>query len=261
MTLLAGEALDIVRHALGGEVHSAITGLRVLNETGRWLYSARPWVFLRGAMESLSFTSGQDYIDLPEDFGAIVAVDRADGFHSSLSMVTPETLLELRTTTPVAAAFKFWGCVTWDHADIEGSASVSGGYTVTPTTAAEARAKKRPTPRLEVYPQPSATNTGALLLMYTRGWRQVLEDTDTIFVPEWLEGVYLRAARIWAQGYDKVSGYDKDGELESLVRGAEWRAAVTHDSNIQTDLGTIEGGAAQRRGWYRHFDQAISSPS
>lgn len=261
MTLLAGEALKIAEHALGGSVHPAVTGLRVLNDTGRWLVSVRPWVYLRGGMEALDVTADQDYVVLPSDFGSILGVARSSSFTPSFNLTTPQEMLRLRTYTPAVSSHTFWGTVVYDHADIEGTASSAQSYTVTPTTAAQIKATKKPSPRLDLYPMPTNTATGSLLLYYARGWRAVEEDTDTIFVPDWLEGVYLRALRIWAKGYEEEDTFSKDDNLDRLVMGAEYRAAITRDSQIQAEKGPIQGGAVQRPGSYRNYEGAIGDPS
>jgi len=261
MTLLAGEALKITEHVLAGSVHPAITGLRVLNDTGQWLVSTRPWVYLRGGMDALDITAGEDFVALPQDFGGIITVARSESFTPSFILTTLEEMMRLRTYTPAVSSFTFWGSVTYDHADITGTASSSGAYSVTATTEAEIKAKKKPTPRLDLYPMPGDTTTGALLLYYTRGWRKVEEDTDTIFVPEWLEGLYLRAARIWARGYEEEDTFDKDAALANLQLGPEYKAAIVRDSQIQVDKGLIQGGATQKLGWYRNYDGPVGDPS
>jgi hypothetical protein len=260
MTLLAGEALKIAEHALGGAVDPVITGLRCLNETGEWLVSARPWIYLRGGMEALDLTLDQDYIDLPADFGAIVSMDRASGSSTQFFLLTVDELLELRQGSTLAGAGTIWGAVVYDHADITGT-SDGVNYNVTASTASEIRAKKHPTARLDIYPTPTLSTTGALLLYYTRGWRGVEEDTDTIFVPSWLEGVYLRALRIWAKGYEEEDSFNKDQALQSLTMGMEWRAAVTRDSNIQTEMGVLRGGAAAGHTRWRNLDGTSLNPS
>lgn len=260
MTLLAGQAKEIVEHGLAGAVHPAITSLRVLNETGEWLVSARPWVYLRGAMEALDLTSGQDYVDLPSDFGAIVSIDRTTNFTSSVFLTSTEELLSLRRGWNTAGARSIWCAVVYDHADITGTAAGSN-YTVTPATAAEIKALKAPSPRLDIYPEPTSSTTGALLLYYTRGWRRVEEDTDTVFVPAWLEGVYLRAARIWAKGYEEEDSFNKDQALAVLMQGPEWGAAKTRDANIQMEVGPLRGGAVGGgAGWWNR-DGQVMNPS
>lgn len=261
MTLLAGEALKIAEHALAGGVSPEVTGLRVLNDAGRWLVSVRPWVYLRGGMDALDLVADQDYVALPDGMGAVLKIEHKSGFSSSFILTTPDVIMQLRTTTPVAATHTFWGAVIYDHADITGTASVSGAYDVSATTAATIKATKKPTPRLDIYPMPTTSSTGGLLIHYTRGWRAIDEDTDTVFVPDWLEGVYLRAVRIWAKGYEEEDTFSKDDALDRLIVGAEYRAAVTRDSNIQMEKGVLSGGATQREGWYRSYEGSVGDPS
>lgn len=260
MTLLAGEALKIAEHVLGGPMHSAIDPLRVLNDTGEWLVSVRPWNYLLGGVEALDLVADQHHISLPADFGAMVSLSQSEGFTKDIQLSTPGELMDLRRGLAPGGDGFIWAAVTYDHADITGTSS-GGLFTVTPTTDAEARAQKHPTARLEIYPAPEASSTGAILLFYTRGWRSVSEDTDTIFAPTWLEGVYLRAVRIWAKGYEEEDSFDKDQALQKLILSPEFRAAVTRDSNTQMELGPLRGGAtSSRRGW-RNFDGPVLDPT
>ena len=161
----------------------------------------------------------------------------------------------------MVATFTFWGTVIYDHADITGTKSVDNAYNVTPTTAATQKATKKPSPRLDLYPMPATSETGALLLSYTRGWNKLEEDTDTVFVPDWLESLYLRAARIFARGYEEEDIFDRDAALAGLMNGPEFQAAATRDGNIQTNLGSIEGGVGRRRGYYRSFEGSVADPT
>jgi len=265
MTLLAGEALKIAEHVIGGPMHSAITGLRVLNDTGEWLVSARPWKYLLGGVEALDLVADQSYVELPDDFGALVSISQSVGYTKDISLSTPAEIMDLRRGLAPGGDGFIWAALVYGHADITGT-STDGQPVVTPTTAAQIRAAKAPEARLDIYPAPESSTTGALHLYYTRGWRSVSEDTDTIFIPSWLEGVYLRAVRIWARGYEgegvESETFDKDMALERLVRGAEWRAAVTRDSNAQMDFGHLRGGAVNTGGsaWNR-WEGAVADPS
>lgn len=227
--------------------------MHCVNECGQWLVSTRNWRWLRGGLEALSLVSGQPYVDLPNGIGAIIAVDGGQGFPYSFEQTTLEEILRMRSVQAQTTGIYYFASITYEHADIAGT-STGTNHVVTPNTAAETHAKKHPTPRLELYPTPGQTVADGVLLYYQRGWRTVYEDTDTIFVPEWLQGPYLRALRIWAQGYEYSVGsgqsYDKDMALAKLVAGDEWRAAVSRDSALQNTLGRLQGGAAQRgRRW------------
>jgi len=264
MTLLAGEALKIAEHVLGGAMHPAVSGLRVLNETGEWLVSARPWRYLVGGCEALDLVAGQWYVELPEDFGAMISIAQSEGYTKDIRQSTPEEIMDLRRGLAPGGDGFIWAALTYDHADITGTSS-DGLFTVTPSTAAEIRARKSPLARLQIYPEPETSATGALLLFYTRGWRSVSEDTDTIFVPSWLEGVYLRAVRIWARGYEgegvEQDSFDRDLALEKLVKGPQWRAAVTRDSNVQMEMGMLRGGAVGHGYYYNRREGAVEAPS
>ena len=156
----------------------------------------------------------------------------------------------------------YWCAVVWDHADITGTASDSN-ISVTPTTAAQSRARKYPAARLELFPTPTASSTEGVLIYYARQWRDVAEDTDTIFLPDWMEGVYHRAVRAWARGYEEEDTFDKDMALEKLMMGPEGRAAIHQDSVLQVNRGQIRNGQAQPRKIHlpHRFNGSVSGPS
>lgn len=242
MVLLASDSKLVAEHALGGSISTEVTPWRVLNEAGRWLVSSRAWNWQAGGLESLPFVAGQSYVALPEDFQSIHAVDSGQGYEGSVTLTTLADLLRLRANGLESAGYYYWCAVSWDHADITGT-STEPEAPVTPTTPADAIARRYPVPRLELYPTPRNSVTSGVLLYYERGWRELSQDTDTVFLPAWCEGIYHRAVRIFARGYEEEDTFPKDQALASLMMGPEWMAAIAHDTRLQTDLGHIQGGA------------------
>jgi len=262
MTLLVSEAIGIAEHALAGPIHEKITALRCVNEAGHWLCNARPWRWLRGGLEALPFVVDQPYVDLPANFGSITAIEGGRGFPSSIELTTLEELLLYKANAVGSNGTYYTAVVTYDHADITGT-STANNATVTATTAAATAAKKKPTARLEIYPTPDTAATDGILLYYTRGWSPVSQDQDTIFVPDWMESVYLRALRCWAKGYEEDDIYSKDDMLDRFISGSEYLAAIKRDSQAQIDLGVLRGGAAmegQDRSRPSRYNGVIANP-
>lgn len=243
MTLLASQAKQLVEHALGGEVHSAVTPWRCLNGAGHWMCNSRAWRWLRGGLEALALTADQSYVDLPADFGSINAIEGGQGFQASIELTTPDQLLEYKSSATANTGYYYCAVLSYDHADITGT-STGSNHVVAASTAAEQKALKAPTPRLEIYPTPTATVTDGLLLYYTRGWREVSNDTETIFVPDWMEELYIRIARCWAKGYEEDDSYNRDAALMAIMQGPDYAACVRRDTQGQMDKGRVRGGAA-----------------
>ncbi len=250
MVLLASEAIVIAEHALGGEVHSAIGARRCVNEAGEWLVSARQWLWLRGGLEALPLVAAQPYVDLPSNFGTLVGVEGGEGWPHSYIQTTLADLLLMRANTTASTGQYYHCALSYNHGDITGT-STGANHTVTPTTAAQAKALKSPTPRLELYPIPGDSLADGVIVYYTRGWAVIDEaDTDSIFLPSWMESIYLQLVRLWARSYEYDVGSEGPGwkqrALMEIKFGPEWEACVNRDTAAQMDLGQLKGGAVQQ---------------
>jgi len=271
MTLLTGTAVEIAQHRLGGEISPTVSALRVVNETGNLLCGLRNWNWLQGMLEAVELVPGQPYVDLPPGITSVRAADRGDGYRSSFEWVTPEALLEIRSNTPHLATPAYFGAIVWDHADLTGQ-TTSPSYEVTPTTEAEAEARREPTPRIALYPVPSDGGNLDLLLYYTRGWRTVAEDTEPIFIPAFVEPLFLEMLRLRALYYENQDSFNYDDAMRSLIGvpadirypgGVAYEAAVRQDHQLQPDLGRLEGGAAQALtiyGYNSYTKKSIGGP-
>ena len=50
----------------------------LVNEAGRWMTGLRAWSYLRAPDAFLSVVANQDFIDLPQGYGRLLAVDAVD---------------------------------------------------------------------------------------------------------------------------------------------------------------------------------------
>lgn len=260
MVLLAGKAVQVVESVLGGGVDPAIGTLLAVNDAGQWLTSSRPWNYLRGGMEALDLVEGQDWVALPENFGAILSVEQTASYTNTFEFVTLDALLEHRAAGVAPSGATLMAALTYDHADIVGTSS-SPSATVTPTTDAEKRAAKSPIARLELYPTPDADSEGALICFYRRGWVNVYEDTDTIFVPPWLDNVLIRASILFAKGYEEEDFIQLEDALTKFALGRQMASAIRMDNGQQRVLGRVRGGAARGRPYFHRSRGTVSGPS
>ncbi len=238
--LTLGDASQHVLYSLGlDSFPEHLSGAEIVNQAGRWLASVHPWKFLAGAETHIDFVANQDYALLPADTGEVLAIDRADGFHSSFEWTTQQGMVDLRTTTPVAATFHWWGVVV---------------YTASATD-------KKPAPRIDLYPTPTTSLPSALKVRYRRKWAEATKDSDPLYVPDYVEALLIQTAIAFGRGYVEEDVAPLDVRLSQILAGPLYAAAVAQDGRIQRDYGRISGGAAEITSRRRHFDNTVGNPS
>lgn len=122
------------------------------------------------------------------------------------------------------------------------------------------------TPRLEVYPTPTAALSGALTLFYRAGWTDLSDDVDAVSVPPWIEALYLQVLAAFARGLEEEDEAPLSTRLLEVRAGALFEAAVRDDADLEPSLGSILGGAVPSYGkmppWKGPFDyQVAAGPS
>jgi len=164
----------------------------------------------------LNLVSGQSYVTLPTDFGRIVEV-RTPSINSAVRIVSLKELARLRqdSITPT-------GLVTY----------AALAYAAGSTTSA-------PSPRLEIYPAPSSTETGGLLLFYRAGWANVATDTQFVQVPGFCEGAFLSAVKAYAMGWENYGGRTLSDRLIECMGSEEMVSAMGMDQSQQSDYGVL----------------------
>lgn len=237
MSLTIFEADRHIAHALGGNL-VGIDQRRILDEAGRKLLSLRGWNWARRPSTTLTLTSAQSYITLPVDFGSIVAIEYTSTSWNRVRQVTIPDIARMRSES-------------WPSSD---------GIYVAPTFSVDSDGI--PSPRLEVYPTPTATSAGALTLNYSIRWPDMsVADENFIPVPDWMESVYIQLVRATAWGYQDDTMSDR---VARVVSGPEWFAAVRMDESLQPMFGPLRGGMTSRDAdWYGmdYLRTAAAAPS
>ena len=112
MTVTAREALGHIQHALSTDQMPAVGGLRILNDAGNFVVSMHPWRWLEQAQSTLSLTSGQDYMWLPEDLREIVALVATDAINAGIHLTTLQEVAQKRGTT-ISSSLEYWAALAW----------------------------------------------------------------------------------------------------------------------------------------------------
>lgn len=180
---------------------------------------------LTGVAGTISF----NYAALPSDFAELVAYD-ATASTQSFSLTTLQALLEMRASSVGFGQFAFLGAIEW-----AASASTAGGA---------------PTPRLALFPTPTAFLLNALTIQYRAGWREVTDDQNQLSIPAWTETLYLQILRHFAKGYEEDDQGDLSMRLGIVTAGPLFTAAKRRDGLIQPSYGMLRGGALRTNSSY-----------
>lgn len=217
MVLTLSRCLDHVQHALHGRNPSAqVAPLEIVNTAGKHVCSTFGWGFLERPPADLNLVSGQSYVTLPTDVGAVLDIQSQN----------------------TASAFKFLGTGTLSKLQTYGvNDTVTYGMIVNDTTGR---------PRLEVWPVPNANETAALRLYYRAGWTDLTDDdTDTVPFPSFMDALILQVIRAFALGWEEDESLD--ARLEQIEQGRIFMAACEADQGMQNDFGKLEGGCVGPR--------------
>lgn len=222
MALTLTNLRAVVTHALGGGDPAVIitsadaTRDQYINEAGRYLCTMHQWKFLERPPTTLDFTISTAYVALPSDFMELVAYAYSTALTSAFALTTPQSLALMRASN-IAATGSYYGAI------------------VQPTQVNVTTAP--PVPRLELYPTPAASVTGALSIWYRAGWTELTNAANYPNIPLWAETLLITLVRNFARGYEE----DRLEELlAEVVSGPFFQMAKDRDGLIQPDYGPLD---------------------
>lgn len=226
--MLVREAIRIAEHRLGaGPGKTFISGLDIVNEAGRFLFSMRDWSFALRPPIPLGIVNAQQYIDVPVNFAKFMAngvFPNKDAINRSwMKIATLQDVCELRARSLTLPAGIYYGAmVGYEATDPPGGA---------------------PTMRVEVYPTPVLTDPNAFLMAYFGKWIDRTSEEHNVPIPPNLEGLFRYLVRECAAGYEnevEMSIWDRLAAIESSPL---YMAAAREDKMQQPSLGSQPGGA------------------
>ena len=228
-------------------VHTSLDQDEMINNAGRTFFSLHLWNFRYRPQVDLDLTADQKYIELPHDFGELVAYQTDDNY--GITMTTPQGLADHRAVSITVAQNYYWGTIV--------------------QPAQVARDEAPPPPRLEIWPEPSSTtSTQPIHLWYRAGWVDLYNTTDVADVPRYAHMALIQVVRAIASGIQENLLEPKGGVeayLEGVVGGKIWEACVTTDGLQQPDYGPMKGGAISQYDshftWRSRTASAVADPS
>jgi len=245
--LTVADLLAEVRHASGAQNSlPGISDLSLVKQALQYFNSMHSWRTMIRAETSLSLVAGEDYLTLPEDYRDSAVIGYNQGIVNWFRWTDIARLTELRAADDDDQDYSggYWGAMEYR----------------TPATGG------RPIQAISLYPQPVSSATDVFLLRYTA--KLVApgtgEQADTTYlqVIDELEPLLRRLTRIYAEAYYHRDGADLEHRLQALEQSEFLNRMKDLDGAGQTDLGELEGGAAQRAeidtGWW---DSAVNNPA
>lgn len=216
MTITAKVLKDHVSHALGGTVSSQLSEIGIVNEAGRHMFNTA-WGFRSRPPKDITFVSGNDYAELPLDFGEMIAANMKDGLVQTFTFTTFDDLIHRRRTS-TGATNHFWIAISYPRIE-----SDQLGV---------------PMPRLELYPTP--TTGDQLTVSYRAKWEDLIDDDDIAQVPDYAESALIAMTRAFALGYEEEGMELRVAEVEM---GPIWQRLLEKDGIVQPSYGEIRNGA------------------
>lgn len=223
MAISVQACLELVRHSLGGPLSSEIAGYDIVNQAQQVFVTAHPWQWLLRST-TLNLTASQNYINLPSDFRDLEGYEATSGTLTSLRLTTLQRIVELRSSSVPQSTFGYYAALAYS------SASPSGA----------------PTPRLEIYPTPTANSTAAFTIFYRIELPVVSNDQTFISIPRWCEVPFIQLVRAIARGYEEEDQASMQVRIATVKTGEEWQDALLRDGGAQPMLGLMRGGAVQQ---------------
>jgi hypothetical protein len=220
----AGELYTLVRHGLGKEPAPGHDLWGTINRAGRELMTRAQWSWLTVGPVQVPTVGGSEIVELPEDFGQIIAVWLAGNWRTVELTTVAEITRYLTTTlalpTSVKIAFDAW----------------------TPQGSPTSKIK----PRALIWPKANIAQPQVLTMTYRRRWVDVSSrDPDALpSVPAEAEEALILLARAKA----KLLENDEAASAERQAAEAEIQRLMAYDAMRQVNYGPMLGGAGRHKG-------------
>lgn len=234
--------VDQAQAANGGQFDGRTDPVELVNEAGQYLCAMHDWGWLERPAASLDFVANQTYVSLPSDFGKLVKAVMLN----NLSAIVYETSLthieRLRGSTYVDP-FVYYVAIAYP--------AQSGATTLVPN------------PRLEIWPTPGTSETGAMSAVYLAGWTVLSAMNHVAAIPLDMEPLLLQLVRAYGQAAGR-GGIMLQDLLDRIEQGAMVNRLKSSYGGVQGTLGQMMGGAVasslEERGIYRPYT-SISAPA
>jgi len=217
--LTVTDCSDYLIRRLDGE--PSVPVLTLCNRAGSYLVDMHTWSWLIRPSAKLSLRTGSEYIQLPSDFGRMYGQPKPTTVASvvSLEMVSMEEYLRYRQDY-MDGGPRYMATMVYGK-DVDG---IFG-------------------PKMQIWPIPLDDTQDAFRLAYLAKWVDLVNDTEPISIPPWMEFFYLEILFAFAQSYDEHDVAPLSQRLALLQQSAEFMNLKKRDGGVQPFVGIVRGGA------------------
>lgn len=179
-------------------------------------------------------------IELPVDFGELRGGDpihAKDNLVSSMVMVPMQDIIQRRSSpTQATASWVYHGAIS--HNSLM-------------------------QPILEIYPGSTSNSNEHFRVLYSAKWDPVVNDTDQVMVPAYMEGLFLMCCTEYGRGLFEEDNMPLADRLTRIESSTIYNQCVRQDGRIQRTYGLLRGGAvspSSRRDSVGILRSEVSSP-
>ena len=197
----------------------------IFNDALEHIAAMHEWQWTSTGQCELDITEDQDFVELPADFGTLMALEHDESWTDQMIPVSWQTLLWFRQHPIRSWTSGFFYVINTGNVELgEEDAGLS-------------------LPTLNLYPTPASTQIGGLKIVYRRFLRRLVDDADR---PQW--PAYMdRPASLLARGFTSTD-YDDDPESAYTT---EFRSLIVDcmvkDGLSVTSWGVPHGAVHPRR--------------
>jgi len=216
-----------VLHAIGNPdvADLDISAGDIVNDALEHIATMNDWQWTSTGENELDITADQDYVELPADFGTLIALEHDESWTDQMIPVSWQTLLWFRQHPVRSWTSGFFYVINTGNVEL---GQEDAGLSL---------------PTLALYPTPAETQVGGLKIVYRRFLRRLVNDADR---PQW--PAYMdRPASLLARAFAST---DYDDDPQSAYT-AEFKAlivdCITKDGLSVGSFGVPHGAVHPKR--------------
>lgn len=229
-----------VRHALGSPADADMDILSgtIVNDALQHLATLHPWRWLITGPQTLSVVAGQNYVELPADFGQLESLSH-DGWDQRMTPTTWGHMLALRGDPIAAWTGGYWYTISTGNVE---AGDEDAGLTL---------------PTLELYPTPATSAADALAIVYRRLVRPLENADDRPQIPIYLD----RPLSLLARGFARVDYEDEPESAYTQSFRALISDAMTMDGLSVGSFGIGRSGVKHCHNYSPFYPSHIPDPT